>query len=115
MAWVYLDDQFPDHPKVVRAGGDAGWLFVCGLAYAKRYGTEGVIPKVQVCRLSDRKMPRKLANLLVQVGLWEEHIDHYQVHDYKEWNGSRDSRSEAGKKAARARWHGKDANGNADA
>lgn len=112
MAWIYLDDQFPDHPKVVTAGGDAGWLFVCGLAYCRRQGTSGAIPKGLVSRLSDRRAPTKLAKLLVEVGLWEDHGDHFQVHDYDDWNRSHESRSEAGRKAARARW---DKQRNADA
>lgn len=40
MAWIYLDDHFPDHPKIVLAGGDGAWLFVCGLGYCKRFATE---------------------------------------------------------------------------
>ena len=107
MSWVYLDDQFPDHPKVVQAGGDAAWLFVCGLAYCKRYGTEGAIPKPQVARLSDRRQPGKLAARLVDVGLWDDLGDQWQVHDWCEWNKPQASRTEAAKKAAAARWKDK--------
>lgn len=104
MAWVYLDDAFPDHPKVAAAGGDAAWLFVCGLAYIKRYATEGRIPKGQVPKLSDRKAPTRLARRLVDVGLWADDGDHYTVHDYHDWNKPQESRSAAARKAARARW-----------
>lgn len=114
MAWVYLDDQFPDHPKVALAGGDAGWLFVCGLAYVKRYGTEGRIPKSQVPKLSDRKGPAKLARRLVEVGLWEDDGEHYAIHDYSDWNKPQASRSAAGRKAAQARWS-RERSANADA
>lgn len=117
MAWIYLDDQFPDHPKIVEAGGDAAWLFVCGLAYCRRHGTDGRIPKAMVARLSDRKTPDRLAARLVAVTLWEDHGDHYRVHDYSDWNRTQESRSEAGRKAARARWDKKppDAKRNANA
>jgi hypothetical protein len=104
MAWVYLDDQFPDHPKVILAGGDAGWLFVCGLAYVKRYSTSGLIPKGQVPKLSDRRSPVRLARRLVEVGLWEDRGSHFAIHDYGDWNKPQESRSAAGRKAARARW-----------
>lgn len=104
MAWVYLDDQFPDHPKVAQAGGDAAWLFVCALCYARRFGTEGVIPKPQVARLSDRRGWRKLADKLVEVGLFEDDGDSYRIHDWHDWNRGAGSRSEAGRKAAQARW-----------
>jgi hypothetical protein len=104
MAWVYLDDQFFDHPKIARAGGDAAWLFVCGLGYVRRHETAGRIPKAQVTRLSDRKAPNKLAQVLVDVNLWEDDGDFYLVHDYHQWNKPQESRSAAGRKAAMARW-----------
>lgn len=118
MPWVHLDDQFPDHPKVVSAGGDAAWLFVCGLAYCKRFNTGGAIPRGQVGKLTDRRSPLKLADTLVRVLLWEPAENGFQVHDYSEWNRSSESRSEAGRKGAHARWHDKgnafaNANGNA--
>src|SRR5690606_30230650 len=110
VAWVYLDDQFPDHPKVALAGGDAGCLFICALAYAKRHATEGVIPTAQVPRLSDRKAPTKLARRLVEVGLWEEDGDTYRIHDYHEWNRPGENRKAAARKAAQARWRNSQGN-----
>lgn len=108
MAWVYLDDQFPDHPKVVRAGHEAAWLFVCGLAYCKRYGTGGVIPKAQVPKLTTVRNALRVAARLVEVNLWEARAsDGFIVHDYDDWNQAAASRSEAGRKAAHARWHAK--------
>lgn len=114
MAWVYIDDGFFDHPKVARAGGDAAWLYVCGLGYCKRYGTEGTIPKAQVPRLSDRRGVSKLVTKLLEVALWHDAGDHYEVHDFSEWNKPAASRSEAGRKAANARWH-RERNADADA
>lgn len=116
MAWVYLDDQFPDHPKVARAGGDAGWMFVCGLAYVRRHETGGLIPAAQVARLTDRRQPQRLAERLVAVDLWEVVDDeHYAVHDYHEWNKPQESRSAAGRKAAQARWGKRNATADANA
>lgn len=86
MAWVKLDDQFPDHPKVVAAGGDAAWLYVAGLCYCQAKLTDGHIPSGVVPRLSDRKFPTKLADKLVAVGLWTKDAKGYIVHDYKEYN-----------------------------
>lgn len=122
MAWVYLDDQFPDHPKVVQAGGDAAWLFVCILCYCRRHGTGGEISVEQVRRLSTSERPSRLLNRLIDVGLidspWEKprrnsgetaaKLPRYTVlyvHDWGEWNRAGISRSEAGRKAAEARWH----------
>lgn len=111
MTWVYLDDQFPDHPKVVAAGEDAAYLFIAGLCYSKRLGTEGHIPKAMVPKLVSAKSSARSARL-VDVGLWEDQGDEFVVHDYTDWNKPAEARSEAGRKAAHARWH---ANRNANA
>lgn len=121
VAWVYLDDQFPDHPKVVAAGDAAAWLFVCGLAYCRRYNTAGRIPKGQVAKLTASRSPAKLAKALLappagyEAGLWEDHGDHYLVHDYDEWNKPQASRSEAARKAAKTRWGKQQGNAPPDA
>lgn len=112
---VWLDYLFPDHPKVVAAGGDAAWLYVCGLCYCGRHLTDGRIPKPAVPRLSDRRSPGRLAARLVAAGLWHDEGDHYRVHDWEEHNMAAEAiraqrgerataRSEAARKAARARW-----------
>jgi len=91
MTWVRLDDGFPDHPKVQQAGGDAAWLYVCGLAYSARYLTDGAIPAEAIARLSDRADPRALAERLVAVGLWERRASGYLIHDFGEYNPPADS------------------------
>ena len=90
MPWVRIADDFPDHPKVVRAGVEAAWLYVCGLAYSNRYATDGLIPSVQVRRLADVADATRLADRLVEVGLWERAADGYQIHDYGEYQPSAD-------------------------
>lgn len=87
MPWVRLDDQFPDHPKIVRAGPSAAWLYVCGLAYCARHLTDGLIPEAQMPRLMTGAA--KLADRLVAAGLWEVTDDGYRVHDFLNYNPSR--------------------------
>lgn len=115
MSWLHLDDQFADHPKITQAGGDAAWLFVCVLLYCKRYDTEGFVPKAQVPRLTDRKQPQRLVAKLLAVQLLHETDGGYLVHDWSDWNRSSQSRSEAGRKAAEARWAKHNATRNANA
>jgi hypothetical protein len=112
MTWVKLDDQFPSHPKMVLAGGDAAWLHVCALCYCGQHLTDGRFPKAIVPRLSDRKKPLDLATRLVEVGAWDDLGDEYEIHDYLEHNPSREQvleerakRSAAGKRGAQKRWH----------
>lgn len=102
MTWVKLDEQFPEHRKVIAAGGDAAWLFICMLAYCNRNETDGVIPGDVVARLSDRRHPAKLTARLFDVGLLEGHPDGWLVHDYHEYQPSR-AKLDAARDAARER------------
>lgn len=86
MAWVRIDDQLSDHPKIVAAGPDAAWLFITGLCYASRYLTDGFIPEAQVRRLSDVKNPSAAAKRLVSNGLWDVVEGGYMIHDYLDYN-----------------------------
>lgn len=108
MSWIRLDDQFTDHPKVVSAGPLAGWLHVCALVYCGRYLTDGFIPHGQVPKMADwtgiALVPpdnslasagsnvdwRQLVQRLVGVGLWVAVDGGYQIHDYLEYNPSRE-------------------------
>lgn len=82
MTWVRIDEGFPEHPKVLSAGGDAGWLHVCAISYCNRQLTDGFIPHAVLSRLSDRKRPGMLAAKLVEVGLWETTDGGWTIHDY---------------------------------
>lgn len=90
MAWVKLDDQFADHPKVTEAGPLAAWLYICGLTYCSRLLTDGFIPAAQVRRLADVKSPDALAHRLVTVGLWEACEGGYRIHDYFDYQPTRE-------------------------
>jgi hypothetical protein len=108
--YVRIHDGMNDHPKFVRAGGDAGWLWLCGTCYSGRHQLDGKIPKEMVARLSDRKSPAKLAVLLVEVGLWIDRGDHYEIHDYLEHQRSaeeiqelKEKRRQAGSRGGQAK------------
>jgi hypothetical protein len=88
MPWIRLDDQFPDHPKVIAAGPMAAWLYVCGIGYCNRLLTDGLIPKGQVRKLADVDEAMALAARLVEVGLWEEVESGYRIHDFLDYQPS---------------------------
>ena len=69
MTWVRLADDFYRHPKVLSARLPlAGWLWVCGLAYANHYLTDGHSPRAAVRGLTDVDEPFRLALTLVEAG-----------------------------------------------
>lgn len=86
MAWAKIDDQFPDHPKIVAAGPMAGWLHLCGICYCARQLTDGFIPARVVKRLADVPDVDALVDALVTNRLWGVSDGGYVIHDYLEYN-----------------------------
>jgi len=145
MAWVRIDDHLPDHDKLAHCGDYAplcGWLFVCALAYCNRQLTDGRIPKPHIHKLANFRHVHvetasigrgadklasftdditcdRLADILVDVGLWEVDGEYFVIHDYLDYQPSRadvdaqraalsEKRRDAGRKGAEGRWvHGK--------
>jgi hypothetical protein len=91
MAWLKLDDNAPQHKKVLRVPPAARWLWICGLAYCQRLRTDGHIPAEALATFAVDK-PKPLADALVAANLWHEDDGGYRVHDFLEWNDSADDR-----------------------
>lgn len=113
MAWVKLDDQFPDHPKIERAGERAAWLFICGLCYCAEHLTDGRIPASKATRLASGAPSRVAA--LIREGLWVKDGDEYVIPGYLDYQPTAEKvkadraevsrkRAEAGRRGAAARW-----------
>src|SRR5215472_7672419 len=94
-----VSDGMPEHPKLERAGGDAGWLHVCALGWCSRQETDGVIPHEKAMRVSDRRHPDRLVRTLVEQDLWhasgheckkcpQPFPGSYVIHDFLEERGS---------------------------
>jgi hypothetical protein len=123
MVWTRLDDQFMDHPKVAQAGPLAGWMHVAGLVYSGRYLTDGFVPTAMIPRLADFHgigiddrvgelatfghdvENQELVDRLVELGMWEPVENGYQIHDYLDYQPSREEvlelrelRAEAGRR-----------------
>lgn len=102
MSWLKVDDQFPDHPKVLALGRDrlaAMGLWTIGSCYAARFLTDGFIPASALPSGS-----RRLAARLIEVRLWDEAPGGYRIHDYHDYQPSRvqalavkQTRAEAGR------------------
>lgn len=96
MPWVRLDDAFHAHPKLAALGPrtlSAVGLYVLGLTWSSAYLTDGVVPEGQLHKLGGTPV---LAAALVDAGLWERTDEGYRIHDYLEYNPSRE-RVQAGR------------------
>lgn len=109
--YIKMSDSLPEHRKIVAAGGDAGWLHICALAYCSRNRTDGFFPQDLVPRLSDRRQPAKLASRLCDVELWhapghdckkcpQPPAGDYLIHDYLEHQRSAAKIAEISEKRA---------------
>ena len=91
MAWAKFDDGFADHPKVRRLSDAAFRLHVAGILYCARWLTDGVVTAEALPDLVRRYKPSATTEL-VACGMWREAAggDAYVIHDYLEWNDSRE-------------------------
>lgn len=84
--WSRVDDNIPQHPKFVKAGAVASWLWICGNCYSNRYLTDGFIPAEVVPTLTQIPNIKTYADRLVRVGLWEIAPGGFTVHDFHDHN-----------------------------
>jgi len=91
MAWLRIDDRVRTHPKIAQAGPAAAWLWFCGICYCREHLTNGFIPKPVVSTLAlNLPSPWRHAAKLVEVRLWEDALGGYLVHDFLDWNPSKE-------------------------
>lgn len=111
IAWFKVDDQLAFHQKVLMAGNEAMGLWVRAASWSCAQGTDGLIPDAIV----DAMANRDFAMRLLMAKLWVEVEGGFQFHDWSEFQPSaaeerekrsdlQRTRSEAGKKGAKARW-----------
>lgn len=110
MSYAQIDDGILDHPKLLDAGEDAANLFIRGIIWCNGKLTDGRITKAALSRLTSKRDANKHVAELVRVGLWIDHGDCWEVHDYLQWNDSR-QKVLARRERARARMRHVRANG----
>lgn len=86
MSWVRIHDDAMTHPKLTDLPDKAFRLWVWGLSYCQRHLTDGAIPR--------STLPARLkaaADRLIEARLWEPSEKGFHVHDYCDWNDSKDT------------------------
>jgi hypothetical protein len=90
MPWVKLEDRFPSHRKVALLSDRAFRLHVSAICWCAENLTDG--------RVSDRELPhvahirgiKATAKQLEDAGLWDRTDDGWLIHDYLDYNPSRE-------------------------
>ena len=97
MAWVKLDVDFAWHPKILRAGPLGMAMQVAALCYCNKYLTDGFIPHEVVPTLLNLDLCKEykvscedIVQTLVVVGIWEQVKGGYIIHDYLDYQPSRE-------------------------
>lgn len=92
MAWVRIDDQAPRNAKLLKAGPAAAWMWVCGIAHCQSHLSEGFIAEIAIPMIGVKGHERshKLAAALVTCGLFERVDGGYMVHDYLDFNETKE-------------------------
>lgn len=114
MAWIRLDDDYVHHPKFTALSHGAFRLWHEGMAHCKKLLTNGFISRTYLAgfRYGKSAFVRELVTPSSPgaSALWMEEAEGYRVHDYLDWNPSREEElqdREAAKKRMRAyrgRW-----------
>lgn len=87
MTWTKLSDDFAQHPKIIAAGERAELLHIHALIYSNRFLTDGRIPKIVALTLTHNA--KADVGRLVELGIWAEVEQEYEIHDFLEYQPSR--------------------------
>jgi hypothetical protein len=91
MSWVRLDDQFPNHAKIMSVGSDAFRLHVTAMCWSATQLTDGAVPTTATRQLGWFCADLKQATAeLETAGLWDAAPGGWTIHDYLDYNPSRE-------------------------
>jgi hypothetical protein len=108
MAWIKVDDQMIDHPKIEPLSKDAFWWIHKGLSYANRFLTDGVLPKIFVA-----KVPAAVLKELTTIRAGQRNpvwhrgkSGNVRIHDFKDYQPSKTEveRDRRRNRARQAKW-----------
>lgn len=102
MPWVKLDDRFPSHRKVALLSDRAFRLHVSAICWCSQNLTDGRISDRELTLVAHIRGLKATAKQLEEAGLWDRTDDGWVVHDFLDYNPSREQAlAERKKNAAR--------------
>jgi hypothetical protein len=98
VAWAKFDDSFYDHPKIMQVLEEepmAMVLFVRAATYCARHLTDGCLRRNVIESLVPLQRDREVqVKALIDAGLLYDHEGRFYIHDYLDYNPSRDETAE---------------------
>ncbi len=102
MPWVKLDDRFPSHRKIALLSDRAFRLHVSAICWCSQNLTDGRISDRELTLVAHVRGLKATAKQLEEAGLWDRTEDGWVIHDFLEYNPSREQAlAERKKNAAR--------------
>lgn len=90
MPWVRLDDRFPSHRKVALLSDRAFRLHVSAICWCAENLTDGHIADRELPLVARLRNVKATAKQLQDAGLWDRSDSGWLIHDYLDYNPSRD-------------------------
>lgn len=90
MPWVRLDDRFPSHRKVALLTDRAFRLHVSAICWCAENLTDGRISNRELAVVAHVRNVKATAQQLEDAGLWDRTDDGWEIHDYLDYNPSRE-------------------------
>jgi hypothetical protein len=90
MTWVKIDDRFPSHRKVALLSDRAFRLHVSAICWCSENLTDGRITNRELSLITRIRGVKATAKQLEDAGVWDRTEDGWAIHDYLDFNPSRD-------------------------
>lgn len=93
VSWYRIEGKMPRHTKYAPLSDAAFRLSITAGAWCAENLSDGLIPKAMVPTLTAAPRGRALKNsvdALVAANIWEDHGEHWFLHDFLDWNMSRE-------------------------
>ena len=104
MSWVFLSDEAPGHHKLLGLSDAAFRLWIVGLTYCGQQANDGRFSahaaRIMCGYLASPELGKAAIADLVTARLWHATEGGYEIHDYLDYQQSKDSRAASNKAAA---------------
>ena len=104
MSWVFLSDEAPGHHKILGLSDAAFRLWIVGLTYCGQQANDGNFSahaaRIMCGYLASPELGKAAIAELVTARLWHATVGGYEIHDYLDYQQSKDSRAASNKAAA---------------
>lgn len=90
MPWVKLDDRFPSHRKIALLSDRAFRLHISAICWCSENLTDGRITDRELALVAHIRGLKATAKQLEDAGLWDRTDDGWAIHDFLDYNPSRE-------------------------